>query len=144
MDVDPTPTNDLFHNKGFYYGLGVAGLILLVALLSKWSQRKNQYHKTFIEKTQVLVEQATRWNSLAQQDTHPIIRLIHSNYALAYAQVTRNLISAEDIETITGIDINELCHYLEDCQAQALQKIGHQVPQLKIENSIFSAASGWV
>lgn len=121
----------------------VIGAVVLIALLSKWSQNAHQYSKPFIQKVKLLIEQSTRWNSLAKQDSNPIIQLIHCNFALVYAQVARNLVSNEDVEAITGIDINELCHYLEDCQAFAIQNIGSQAPMFKID-SHYSAGSGWV
>lgn len=125
-----------------YISIIIGGVILL-ALLSKWSENPNQYAKPFLKKVKMLVEQATRWNSLAQQDTNPIIQLIHCNYALSYAQVARNLVDNKDIESITGLDIGELCYYMEDCQAYAIQNIGNLAPNIKIEG-VYSAGSGWV
>ena len=121
----------------------VFGFVIVLALLSKWSQNPNQYAKPFINKVRMLVEQATRWNSLAKQDSNPVVQLIHCNYALAYAQVARNLVGGEDIQVITGIDIGELCHYMEDCQAYAIQNLGNQAPQIKVDG-VYSAGSGWV
>jgi hypothetical protein len=130
-------------SKTVWYSLIIVGVVVLLALLSKWSERANVYSPVFLKKVKLLVEQCTRWNGMAQQDSNPLIQLIHCDYALAYAQVARNLVSAEDIEKITGIDINELVHYMEDCQSYAIQKIGNEAPKIKVEGS-YSVGSGWV
>jgi len=121
----------------------VVGFIVVIGLLSKWSESDRQYSQTFVKKIKTLVEQATRWNATAQQDTNPIVQLIHCNYATSYAQIARNLVADRDIEAITGIDIHELIYYLEECQSYAIKNIGDKCPGIKVDG-VYSAGSGWV
>ena len=125
-----------------YTGI-VIGVVVVLGLLSKWSESSRQYSKAFIRKVKTVIEQSTRWNSLAQQDTNAVVQLIHCNYALSYAQVARSLVPESDIEAITGIDIHELVYYLEECQSYAVKNIGTLCPKIKIDG-VYSAGSGWV
>lgn len=124
----------------FYAGIIII-LIVTISLLSKWSENKC-YSKPFLKKVKSLIEQATRWNAMAQQDSNPILQLIHCSYALSYTQMTRNIVSDQDIENITGIDINELIYYLEECQSYAIKNMGQQCPKIKIDG-VYSLGSGW-
>jgi hypothetical protein len=126
----------------FYYTLIVIGVVVGIGLLSKWSESDNQYSKPFIRKLKYLIEQSTRWNSMAQQDTNPVLQLMHCSYALAYAQVARSVTTDKDIENITGIDINELIYYLGECEAYAIKNMGQQCPKVKIDG-VYSLGSGW-
>lgn len=128
--------------KAFYYSVVVVMIVLGVALLSKWSETDRHYTKPFVRKLKNLIEQATRWNAMAQQDTNPILQLVHCNYALAYAQIARSVSSDKDIENITGIDINELVYYLGECESFAIKNLGQQCPKIKIDG-VYSYGSGW-
>lgn len=140
----PSDIKDYWYKgKAFTYAWIVILIVIGISLLSKWSENTKQYSKPFIRKVKSLIEQATRWNSMAQQDTNAVVQLIHCNYALSYAQIARSLVSDSDIETITGIDIHELIYYLEECQSYAVKNIGTNCPAIKIEG-VFSAGSGWV
>ena len=120
----------------------VIGIVIAIALLSKWSESDKQYSKPMIKALKSLTSQATRWNAMAQQDTNPLLQLTHCNYALCYAQIARMLAPEKDIEHITGIDIHEMIFYLEECQSFALKNIGAQCPTIKIEG-VYSIGSGW-
>lgn len=120
----------------------VVGVVVGIGLLSKWSESDKHYSKPFIRKLKHLIEQSTRWNAMAQQDTNPVLQLIHCNYALAYAQVARSVTSDKDIENITGIDINELIYYLGECESYTIKNIGQQCPNIKVEG-VYSLGSGW-
>lgn len=137
-----TSTN--WYNKSFvWYAFLIVGGVLLISLLSRWSETDKQYSESFLKKVKMLIEQSTRWNSTAQQDSNPVVQLMHCNYALSYAQIARNLVPDKDIETITGIDIHELIYYLEECQSYAIKNIGDNCPTVKVEG-VYSAGSSWV
>lgn len=89
-----------------------------------------------------MIEQSTRFSSMAQQDTSPTLQMIHCCYALAYAQIARNITSDRDIENITGIDINELIYYLQECESFAIKNVGQQCPAMKVDG-VYSLGSGW-
>lgn len=128
--------------RHFYYACGATLIVVILGLLSKWSESDKQYSRPFMKKMKQLLEQSTRWNSLAQQDTNPILQLTHCNYALCCAQIARGIASDRDIETITGVDINELINYLEECQSYCIKNIGKVCPNIKIDG-VYSYTTGW-
>lgn len=124
------------------YSLLVIGVVLLLALLSKWSENDRKYSSQVLQRIKSMIEHAARWNAMAQQDSNPVMQLIHCNYALAYAQATRVIASDRDIENITGIDVHELMEYLQQCQAFTVNNINQQCPQVKIDG-VYSVGAGW-
>jgi hypothetical protein len=122
-------------NSVTYYALIVIAIIIGIGLLSKWSESDRTYSKHFVKSIEYLMKQTTQWNTLAKQDTNPILQLIHCNYALAYAQVIRYIASDKDIENITGIDIHELIYYLDECQTYTIKNINQQCPKIKTEGN---------
>ena len=131
-----------FRQPAIFYSAAIIGVVVLLSLLSKWTETSQQYSKPFVRKLKYLIEQATRWNSMAQQDTNPILQLMHCSYALAYAQVARSVVSEKDIADLTGIDIQELIYYLGECESYATKNIGQQCPKIKIDG-VYSLGSGW-
>ena len=129
-------------NVPMFHAIAVVLVIVFISLLSKWSESDKQYSKQFLKKIKYLIEQATRLNALAQQDTNPILQLVHCNSALMCAQIARGIAPDKDIESITGIDIHELVYYLEECQSYTIKNLGQQCPKVKIEG-VYSIGSGW-
>lgn len=143
MSHDPNfpHITSIFKQPAFHYTMIIIGIVIVLAVLSKWSD-STSYSKPFLKKIKALIEQATRYNSMAQQDTAPLVQLMHCNYAMSYANVARLIASDTDIENITGIDIHELINYLSECQAYCVKNIGQQCPKIKIEG-VYSIGSGW-
>lgn len=131
-----------WRQQSFYYAAIIVAIVIVLGVLSKWSEDSKSYSKPFMKKIKSLIEQATRWNSLASQDTNPLLQLTHCNYALCSAQTARNISSDRDVEAITGIDINELVNYFEECQSYCIKNLGQVCPNIKIEG-VYSFASGW-
>jgi len=137
-----TTLSPWWRQPALVYTVLVLGVVVAVGFLSKWSDTGHHYSKPFVRKLKYLIEQSTRWNAMAQQDTNPILQMIHCNYALAYAQVARSVTSDRDIENVAGIDINELIYYLGECEAYAIKNLGQQCPTIKVEG-VYSLGSGW-
>jgi hypothetical protein len=139
----PSPSSVAFLRQPVVWcSLVVIGIVVVLSLLSKWTETSQQYSKPFVRKLKYLIEQATRWNGMAQQDTNPILQLMHCSYALVYAQVARSVVSEKDIADLTGIDIQELIYYLGECESYATKNIGQQCPKIKIDG-VYSLGSGW-
>ena len=120
-----------YNQSVVFYFLIVVGIVIGLACLSKWSSSDKKYSKLFLRKIKSLLDQATRLNGTAIQDTNSLLQLIHCNSALVTVQILKNLASQSDIESITGIDIDEMENYLDDCQNMAIENIGRQYPKLK-------------
>jgi hypothetical protein len=140
-DTKNTFTSQWYSQPAFFYALIVIVLVVVLAALSKWSEGTS-FSRPLMKKIKSMIAQAVRFNSLAQQDTSPLMQLIHCNYALANAQMTRSLFSDQEIEQVTGIEIHELINYLDECQAFAVKNISNQCPKIQTDG-VYSTASGW-
>lgn len=118
--------------------------VIIFVLIHKWLDRDNRkYSSAFIHDIQSLVEHASQWNALSKQDTNPMVRLMHCNYAKCCADVIKRLVSQQDLDRITGIKFHEFCIVLEEEQNKAIQQIVHLYPELRVE-SLFTMTTGWL
>ena len=125
-------------------GLIILAVVVGLALLSKWTDNtKNTYPSKFLHQFRNLIEQATRYHTMAKQDRNPIVSLMHADYALAYAYVTRSLLSESEIQNIAKVNISHLISYLEQDQQHALKDLVEKCPALKPEGN-YAISSGWV
>ena len=119
--------------------------VILIAILSKWTGSNNpKYSQRFTRQMNRIVQQANKWHTTSKQDGEPILQLIHSNYALAYANVARALASDETIQQMSGVKLGGLIHYLEEDQQKALQKVMAQCPDVRPVGLYSGAASAWM
>lgn len=123
----------------------VVGCVVLVALLSKWTGNGNdpQYSKQFMRQLNRVVQQASKWHTTSKQDIEPVVRLAHSNYALAYAQTARAIASDAALEKATGLKVDALIYHLENDQRQALQNLVNVCPQVK-PTGIYTTGNAWM
>jgi hypothetical protein len=101
--------------------------------LSKFFETDSPYTQHLSNKIKQFMDQAIRYNAMAQQDTNPTLQLVHCVYALAHALVVRNLASERDIARITGSDIHDLIEHLQTCEAVAIKNVGQQCPNIKVD-----------
>lgn len=129
----------------------IAGIVLVViviaVLLSKSTGNSAKYKKYSshqIRTVQKMVRQASKWHTMANQDSNLLITLIHLNYGLSYAKIAVQLTSPEDIEKISGIDIETLIHQLEKKQNSVIDQIGAETPEMKVNAEYATNGNSWV
>lgn len=106
--------------------------LLGLVLISKWmATTEPKYQKSLLKRIQRLVQQASRWHSTAQQDGDALVRLIHSNYAMAYSTCARSLVSESALDSISGLRWTTLVDRLEQDQRNAVQAVVQKCPTLK-------------
>lgn len=81
----------------------VLTLIIIILFSIAYLQSNNDDFKTQTIKT--LVRQASRWSLAAEQDTNPIIALLHANYGAGYLWALKDIANDNDIERETGINV---------------------------------------
>ena len=93
-----------------------------------------------------LLRQIKNLHLQAQQDSNPVVSLVHSSYALGYFQVLINILfktlTPEQIYKTFQIDTQELQNYLEHDQQRALRDLERQYPGLAVPN-IYTLGSGF-
>ena len=56
------------------------------------------------DRIQILARQAARWSVAAEQDTNPLIAVLHANYGAGYLWALRDIYSQNEIEEAMGKD----------------------------------------
>ena len=132
------------------YGSTIACAILfatvvVVSMLSCWCVTR--YPPYTLNKVNRLVQDGIRWGGVADQDTNPVLALIHSTYALSYINVARLLVSDRDIEIITNMHAGELHKDLQDKQDRVVRTLHKKYPKLRPRGDGGGAANmgtGWL
>ena len=118
--------------------------VLAVSLISNWVlSRSKRYPSHVVARVKTLVKDAAKWAAVAQQDQNPLMGLVHATYAMAYINVAREMFSAKDLQTLCGIDTDELYTMINHTQEQTAQQVGTQCPGLKLPG-VFGLYSGWL
>ena len=136
-----TPTNNWQWGK---VALIVLVVVLLLALLSKWSGDSHRYPRHIVNKVKSLVQESVRWSVTSTQDSNGILSLMHSTYAIAYLNVARHLVPDKDIVRMVGIQPPELLHDIQEKQNAAIQMICKECPQLQPSSGKFTSQTGWL
>ncbi len=120
------------------------GVMLAVALLSKWTGHTGpRYNRKFMKNIEVLVKQARSWHQTAEQDQNKLVALIHANFAIAYLNSVRQVVSDKEIERITKVNVPELQVMFEATQQQLLEDLGRQYPALRATNVHTIGQDAW-
>lgn len=116
-----------------------------LALLSKLGVADTgRYTPEIVRHVRNYIESSTQNGVIARQCTNPAIALMHSNYAIAYANAARELVSSkEDISRMTGVKIDELMHMLRTEQKHYQSAIATQCPALQVDGA-YAIATGWI
>ena len=112
-------------------------------MLSCWCVTR--YPPYTLNKVGRLVQDGVRWGAVAEQDTNPLLSLIHSTYALSYINVARMMVGDQDIENITNMHAGELHKELQDKQDRVLRRLYKKYPKLRPRGSGgANMGTGWL
>jgi hypothetical protein len=78
------------------------------------------------KQTQALIRQIARWTVASQQDTSPMIALLHANYAAGYLQALELITTEKEINEFTNLQ--ELRAKVYSTQDHAAQKVAASCP----------------
>jgi hypothetical protein len=113
--------------------LRLVAIVLLLAVMLIVASKINQWKKGVfppqtLKRIRTLVKQSAHYASLAEQDTNPVYSLLHANTALNYFATVEALVSAKDLQRITGVNADEMQQYLLWQQEKALQQLNKTCP----------------
>lgn len=104
--------------------IGIIIIMLLFAYLNKKQQNQKESHRQIIKS---LIRQTARWAVASQQDTSPMIAILHANYAVGYLQALQTI--ATENELMQETDIHHLEYKVYQTQDNAVKKIIKACPQ---------------
>lgn len=95
-------------NNRSYICFYVSFMFLTLCLIyvfynNKWNKTTNNYQKQKNKQTQALIRQIARWTVASQQDTSPMIALLHANYAAGYLQALELITTEQEINQFMNL-----------------------------------------
>lgn len=130
------------------YGLLVLLGVLVIALLSRWSGTPGSGSgatggRGGAAKLRTLVKEAARWSAVAEQDTNGMLRVLHTTYAVAYLNASRNFADDKELEKLSGVRVGELQAQVQAQQQAAIQKVGAACPGV-VPQGAQALYTGWL
>jgi hypothetical protein len=124
-----------------YFLLGIVVTYFLVEIKhSCWIGSSSK--ELLDEKIQILVRQAARWSTAADQDISPLITLLHANYGAGFLWALKSVASVDQIERATGIDAVLFEQEIVAAQDAATKKVLKICPSFGPSSSYLTKLSG--
>jgi len=105
-------------------------VFIMILLIAKLTERE---HMDITNKPKViksLTRQAFRWYFASMQDSNPIVKGLHADYAVAYADILKQVATREEIMETTHIDIDEFINSANAQQDAYIVEIAQLCPDL--------------
>lgn len=115
-------------------------LLLSVIVISIFIPNSNQINK--YEIIQTLTRQAARWSTAAEQDDSDLIALLHANYGAGYLWALKDIATASEIKTATGVDINRLTREIISTQDKITKRVIRKCPGFAPPKNYLSIVAG--
>ena len=96
--------------------------------LSMWTN-ENEVGVEKANDIKKLLRQCSRWAVAAEQDTSPLITLLHANYAAGFLWALKDIASDTEIEEAASIDILEFTKKIVDIQDKSTKNVTNLCPQ---------------
>ena len=84
-----------------------------------------------------LIRQMYRWYIAATQDQNAIIKILHANYAVGYYDALHNIASEEEINKITGLNMQKVGEAVIKQQDDSIIMIAKQCPDVVPKDEIY-------
>lgn len=92
---------------------------------------------------QSMHRQCAQFVALAEQDSNPLVQLMHATSAVAYADALSALVSEENSKSVLGLSLNELGEKARAVQKKAVTGIQSKAPALRIATKPLAMSAGW-
>ena len=126
------------------YGLLVILVVLLIAVLSRWSAKPSgKYSPQVAQSVRKMVKEAARWSTVSEQDSNAMLKLLHATYAVAYLNVARTMAGDKDIEALAKVRIDELMNKLKARHQKAIRHFSTLCPNAAPESQ-YVLHTGWI
>lgn len=129
--------------ESWRYGIIVLLVILVIVLLAKWVSSRKSLTADNIGKLKHVLQESARWQAMCKQDKNPAFAFMHANYAVAYANVVRLLMTDDDIRASVGMNMQEFLMQLDQTQQACLQELTHRCSEIQPDNE-YAITTGWI
>lgn len=127
------------------YGIIVLVVILCLVLLAQWANSRNQppTNQDILRHVRHILSESSRWQATCEQDKNRLYALTHANFAVAYCNVARLLMSDEAIRQALGVNMQEFSMQLQNSQKNCIHTLCHECPSIQPESQ-YAMALGWL
>ena len=121
--------------------LGIIVGILLVYLIN------NLINKIYVPDNlnnviQILVRQAARWSTAAEQDNNTMIAILHANYGAGYLWALKDIATDNEIETVSGINMKKFTYKILQVQDNATKEMAKLCPKFAPKKTYLTKIGG--
>ena len=81
-----------------------------------------------------LIRQTARWSVASEQDVNPFIAVLHANYGVAYLSSLLELSGIEEIEKVSGVNMQRFIHEIYSNQDRATKRMITYCPYYRPKN----------
>ena len=114
--------------------------LLSLILISIFIPNSNQI--TRYEIIQSLTRQSARWATAAEQDDSDLIALLHANYGAGYLWALKDIATASEIKTATGVDVKRLTKEIISTQDKITKRVIRKCPGFAPPKNYLSIVAG--
>ena len=120
----------------------IAGLIIVI-IASKFLTHKPQFPPNVLNLCQDMVVKSSQAAAIAHQDSSLLIAFQHSSEALCSATLARNILGADNVQKLSGINVDALISMLSQQRDEILRLIATKNPDL-IPRSPTLPSTNWI
>lgn len=91
------------NSSRYFFYLFSSFILFVIYFYNKKHKTNNFLEKEKKKQTQALIRQTARWTVASQQDTSPMIALLHANYAAGYLQALELITTEQEINQFTSL-----------------------------------------
>jgi len=133
-----------WHESPWLIACAVLGVVVLICVLAKVATGvRNPVARETIAQSGVLLQGAERWAAEAQQDSNPVIALMHACYGKAFATALRRVLSDDQIQKAHSVSMVHFEQKLTAIEQKALANIRTAAPDLLPEGGA-AVRTGWL
>jgi len=130
-------------NNNFYIGI-IVGLIMMFILIDI---RDKCYIKSdtvaFKDNIiKILIRQAARWTTAAEQDENSMIAVLHANYGAGYLWAVKDFASDNDVKRATNIDMKKFTRKIVGVQDKMTKNMAKLCPKYAPKRSYLTRIGG--
>ena len=114
-------------------------LVVLLSIIALGGQSGGKREHDAIK---VLVRQAARWSTAAEQDESAMIAVLHANYGAGYLWALKDIATQQEIETVTGIDMSRFEREIVRVQDESTMRMARLCPQYAPASTYLTSIGG--
>jgi hypothetical protein len=105
-----------------YYALGIlcVAVVLCLVVTTRKDIVKNNSNATNVTG---LVRASKQWLEASTNGSNPLASLLHVSYGAAYLNAARSIMSDEDIELATGVNVSQLVTIIDRRQKAVIEQL---------------------